>query len=59
GLLFELNANILNINHDRLKSTLKLGQTEVEIAVETRNKEHNESIIVGLKSEGYDIITTV
>lgn len=59
GLLFELNANILNINHDRLKTTLKLGQTEVEISVETINKEHNESIIVGLKSQGYDIITTV
>lgn len=57
GLLFELNASIINIEHDRLRSNLKIGYTEVEVSVEAKNQEHNEYIISELKKSGYQIIT--
>ncbi len=55
GLLYELNASIINIEHDRLRSNLKIGQTEVEISIETKNREHNENILSELKNSGYEI----
>lgn len=56
GLLFELNASIMNIEHDRLRKGLKIGQTEVEILIESKNKEHNEYIVSELTKSGYHII---
>lgn len=53
GILSELNANIINIEHDRLRQNLKLGNTEVEISVETINHEHNKQIIDVLNQSGY------
>lgn len=55
GLLYELNASIINIQHDRLKTNLKIGHTEVEISIETKNHEHNEQIINKLNQSGYHI----
>lgn len=55
GVLYELNASIINIEHDRLKQNLKLGNTEVEISIETINHDHNKQIIQGLTDAGYKV----
>lgn len=55
GVLYELNASILNIAHDRLKPNLKIGYTEVEVHLETKNHSHNEEIVEHLKKLGYKI----
>lgn len=57
GLLYDLNASIINIVHDRLKTDLKIGNTEVEIAVETVNHNHHEQIINSLEKAGYHVKT--
>lgn len=57
GLLYELNASIINIEHDRLRNNLKIGQTEVEVSIETKNREHNEHIISELEKSGYKVET--
>ncbi|MFN8671364.1 MAG: threonine ammonia-lyase [Candidatus Sericytochromatia bacterium] len=53
GLLYDLNASIININHDRLRNNLKLGDTGVEVSLETKNKVHNQKIIEELNKAGY------
>jgi threonine dehydratase len=55
GLLYEAGASIINIEHDRLRSNLKIGQTEVEVSIETKNREHNEQIISELSKSGYQV----
>ncbi len=57
GLLYELNASIINIEHDRLRNNLKIGQTEVEVSLEAKNSEHNKLIISKLEKSGYSIKT--
>jgi len=57
GIIFKLNASVINVTHDRLKSGLKIGHTEVEILLETINQEHNNQIIEVLKENGYNIVT--
>lgn len=57
GLLYELNASVINIEHDRLRNNLKMGHTEVEISLEAKNREHNEQIISELAKSGYHIKT--
>lgn len=57
GLLYELDASIINIEHDRLRNNLKIGHTEVEVSIETKNRDHNEKIISGLEKSGYRIKT--
>ncbi|OPY58689.1 MAG: L-threonine dehydratase catabolic TdcB [Pelotomaculum sp. PtaU1.Bin035] len=46
-------ANVITVAHDRLKQNIPLKQVEVELALETRNKEHVDQIIGGLALEGY------
>ena len=57
GLLYELNASIINIEHDRLRNNLKIGHTEVEVSIEAKNREHNQLIISQLEKSGYHIKT--
>ncbi|MEK7433993.1 MAG: threonine ammonia-lyase [Cyanobacteriota bacterium] len=55
GSLYDLNASIININHDRLRTNLKIGYTQVEISLETKNINHNEYIVTELNKFGYEI----
>ena len=55
GQLYELDASIINIEHDRLRSDLKIGQTEVEVSIEAKNREHSEKIVNELLQAGYNI----
>ena len=53
ALIGSLKANILQAMHDRNDTKIKLDETEVELLLETRGKEHSEEVIKAL--EGYCI----
>jgi threonine dehydratase len=50
ALIGSLNANILQAMHDRNDTKLKLDETEVELLLETRGKDHSEEVIKALKN---------
>lgn len=56
GIIFSLNASVINVSHDRLKNNLKIGHTQVEVLLETINQEHNHQIVEVLKEKGYNIV---
>jgi threonine dehydratase len=49
----ELGANILEINHDRAFAGIELGETLVELALETRGMEHSRELREKLLLDGY------
>ncbi len=49
----ELSANIIQIDYDRTSTTLSYGDANVTIALETKGKEHQNSIRDALKKHGY------
>jgi len=51
--LSRLRANVLQIEHNRAFRHVNLGQTEVELALETRGTEHVEELRRELAAEGY------
>jgi threonine dehydratase len=54
GILAGTQANVLEVAHERVGDRLELGQTTVEILVETRGFEHVESIEEVLRAAGVD-----
>ncbi|MEQ8768273.1 MAG: threonine ammonia-lyase [Planctomycetota bacterium] len=51
--LGELGANILQIYHDRSFAQAALGETFVEMTLETRDRDHVAQIEDGLRQQGY------
>jgi len=49
-----LGANVVSIQHHRVGTRLLIGQTEVEIDLETRNHNHIASILAHMRTSGYD-----
>ena len=56
GLLAELQANILEIYHNRAFSKADLAETEVELTLETKGTDHIEQIGARLRKKGYTVI---
>jgi len=52
-ILQELNANIVHIAYDRTSISLDYGDASVTVHMETKGKEHQETIEKALKNEGY------
>jgi threonine dehydratase len=52
-LIADERANILEIHHDRQFNGLSLGETEVEMTLETRGEDHIQELTRMLKREGY------
>lgn len=52
-------ANVISVTHDRIRPTIPLKQAEIELVLETRNREHIDEIISLLSRHGFtpDIIT--
>jgi threonine dehydratase len=48
-----LRGNVISVVHNRISSTVPLGQTGVELLIEVRDAEHIEQIHTGLTSRGY------
>ena len=53
GLIAHQRANILSIAHDRAYYGVVLGDTSVDVTLETRGAEHIEEITRALAAEGY------
>lgn len=53
GVLSRLGANIFQVSHDRLKSSLPLGEAEVILELETRGPTHIQRLLLILEEEGY------
>ncbi len=54
-LVASVRANIMAINHDRTFAGVELGQTLVELVLETRGPEHLSEVLTRLDEEGYRI----
>jgi threonine dehydratase len=55
GLVARLRANIVDIVHDRSHYGVPLGETTVELSLETRGREHADEIIAALQTSGYPV----
>ena len=56
-LVGEHEANVVSIQHERSFSHKDLWQVEIELVLETRNREHLEEILSALSGTGYETVT--
>lgn len=54
-LVAETKANVIAVHHERAELQVPLGQVEVELRLETKDKEHGEKIVGFLTGEGYKV----
>jgi threonine dehydratase len=54
GAVAKARANILSIEHNRAFSGLELGQTRVELVIETNGADHIEAVCAELTRAGFD-----
>ncbi len=55
GLIAERRANVMNIVHDRSHYGVPLGESIIELTLETRGRDHANEIIAALQASGYPI----
>ena len=51
--LAEVDANIIEVLHERISETLNLDEVEVALQLEMRGELHRERVLAGLTSNGY------
>jgi threonine dehydratase len=51
--LATLDANIIEILHERISETLSLEEVEVALQLELRGEDHRERVLAGLVAKGY------
>ncbi|MGW7683698.1 threonine ammonia-lyase [Kribbella sp. NPDC054772] len=51
--LAALDANIIEVVHERISETLSLEEVEVALQVELRGEDHRERLLAGLAANGY------
>lgn len=51
----DLRANVVSIEHHRLRATKRLGAVEVVLELETRGSGHAERLVDELRSDGYPV----
>ncbi len=54
----ELGVNVLDVEHHRIGSGLRLGAVEVTLTVETRDPQHQADVVTGLTAAGFAIHVT-
>jgi threonine dehydratase len=52
GLIAEAGGNIVEVQHQRVFGTASVKSTEIEFLIETRDREHTESMIALLEKDG-------
>jgi len=57
SLLASLRVNILGVEHHREGVELRIGETRVDLILQTRNVEHVEHVMSQLRETGYRLIT--
>lgn len=55
ALLAELRVNILAIEHHREGVNMPVGDTRIDLTLQTRNREHVDMVLSRLASAGYDV----
>jgi threonine dehydratase len=55
SIIADLRANVIHIYHDRVERNVPIGQSIVEVGMETRDAMHTEEILVTLRKEGYNV----
>jgi len=55
GLLAELGANVLDVEHSRTGQKLHLGEVEVALSVETRGESHCAELLAALRAAGHTL----
>ncbi len=55
AIVGELRGNIVEVAHQRLFSDLSVKSTMLELAVETRDRDHADRIVAGLEAAGYPV----
>lgn len=55
GLIAERRANVMNIVHDRSHYGVNLGESVIELTLETRGRDHAKGIVALLQASGYPI----
>jgi len=53
GVITQFRANVIKVEHDRTYFGVGLGDTMVDITLETRGQGHIEELLQGLSNEGY------
>lgn len=53
NIISEEQANVISVQHQRISSRIMPGQTEIELALETKNNDHINRIEKKLKDRGY------
>lgn len=55
GVLAELRANVVGVEHHRFGRRLRLGQVDVMVELEVRGEHHSDEIVAELASRGYTV----
>jgi threonine dehydratase len=55
AVVAELRANVIHVYHDRVEHNVSIGQTSIEICLETRDPAHAEEVLAALRREGYPV----
>ena len=49
-------ANVLEVHHNRAFMTGPIGDTEIELTLETKGPEHVETLVAALAAKGYAVV---
>lgn len=52
-----LQANVVDVHHDRIDSTLAVDEVDIVLQVETRGPDHREAVVVALEESGYSLVS--
>ena len=56
GVLAEVGANVLDVEHQRTGKELHLDEVEVEVQIETRGAEHSDAVVAALREATFSIV---
>lgn len=55
AIIAQSKANVIHVYHDRVARNIPLGQSVVELSIETRDALHTDEILACLRREGYTV----
>ena len=55
GLIAEAGGNIVEVQHERMFATASARATDIEFLIETRDREHSESLVRALEDAGISV----
>ena len=55
-LLADVGANVMDVAHERVSTSLNLDEVAVRVQLETRGAEHAETVVARLREHGYPVL---